>query len=103
MKNSLVVTAAPEQHAMLDQKRFDLFKLILQTTLVAGILFGGANLLLYPTSAHPLVVAFPVLIFSVIALLLLKAGRITMRHADHAIYAAKGQPSQLVKSDETVN
>jgi diguanylate cyclase (GGDEF)-like protein/PAS domain S-box-containing protein len=78
VKNSLVVTAAPEQHAMLDQKRFDLFKLILQTTLVAGILFSGVNLLLYPANTHPLVVAFPILIFSIIALLLLKVGLFTI-------------------------
>jgi diguanylate cyclase (GGDEF)-like protein/PAS domain S-box-containing protein len=74
VKNSLAATTAPEQHAMLDQKRVDLFKLILQTTLVATLLFGGANLLLYPANTHPLAIALPVLIFSLIALFLLKSG-----------------------------
>ena len=75
VKNSLAVTNAPEQHAMLDQKRVNLFKLILQTTLVTGLIFGGANLVLFPANTHPLAIALPVLIFSLLALILLKAGR----------------------------
>lgn len=78
VKNSPTVTDAPEQHAMLDQKRVNLFKLILQTTLVTSLLFGGANLLLFPANTHPLAVAYPLLIISVIALILLKARRSTL-------------------------
>jgi diguanylate cyclase (GGDEF)-like protein/PAS domain S-box-containing protein len=77
VKNSLAVTNAPEQHSMLDQKRVNLFKLILQTTLVTSLLFGGANLLLFPANTHPLAVAYPLLIVSLIALILLKARRAT--------------------------
>ena len=61
---------------MTEKKRVYLFKLILQTTLAASLLFGGANLLLYPANTHPLAVALPVLFFSLIALILLKAGRL---------------------------
>jgi diguanylate cyclase (GGDEF)-like protein/PAS domain S-box-containing protein len=78
VKNSLAATAAPEQHAMLDQKRVDLFKLILQTTLVTGLLFGSANLVLFPANTHPLAVAGPLLIVSIIALILLKTRRFTI-------------------------
>jgi GGDEF domain-containing protein len=123
VKNLLAVTAAPEQHAMLEQKRGDFFKLILQTTLVASLLFGGVNLLLNPAKTHTLAIALPVLFFSLTVLILLKASRIycvlvvpvspsvgisiypedgtnpddLMHNADHAMYAAKAQHPQLVQ------
>jgi hypothetical protein len=78
LKNPISPTAVSESRTLLHQKRSDLFKLVLQTTLLVSVLFGGVNLVLFPTSTNPLVVTLPVMIFSLGALLLLRRGHFSL-------------------------
>jgi diguanylate cyclase (GGDEF)-like protein/PAS domain S-box-containing protein len=77
-QNTIAPTAVPESRTLLHQKRYDLFKLMLQTTLLVSVLFGSVNLILFPANTNPLAIALPVMIFSLGALLLLKTGHFSL-------------------------
>jgi diguanylate cyclase (GGDEF)-like protein/PAS domain S-box-containing protein len=64
----------PDNRSLLQQKRQDLIKLVLQTTLMVSLIFGGINLVLFPFNKHPLAIASPLFVLSLIALIILKTG-----------------------------